>query len=135
MTAPTTTAASSLAAGLIDRPSPPRPCLATVYRLPGAGGPAVQQHPRCGRHSKCVLSLWRARFDRAQAAEVLALEAQLKVVLQARHECFQRCAAFSREEKEFERRNAALTMEFDLLAKQVKAIEAQIAQAAKEGVT
>lgn len=113
--------------------SPQSPINPTVYRLPGAGGPAVQQHPPRGRRPRCVLSLWRAKFNRSQAATVLALEALLKVALQARKECFQRCTAFSLEEKEFERRNAAITVEYELLAKQVKAIEAEIAQAAKGG--
>lgn len=109
--------------------------LATVYRLPRAGGPVVQQHPRRGRLPKCVLSLWRAKFDRSEAAAVLALEAQFKVALQAQHECFQRCMAYSLEKKEFELRNDALKIEYELLVKQMKAIEAQIARAAKNGAT
>lgn len=105
-----------------------------VVRLPCADGSVISQRiPRSDRMPKDVISLWRARFDRSQAATVLALEAQLKLALQMRNECYQRSKVLIAELKEAEERDKSNAVEYDVLHSQVKAIEAQIAQAAKGG--
>ena len=106
---------------------------AAVVRLAGADGPAIQQHPPRGRRPKHVLSLWRARLARSQAVAVLALESQCRLARQRRKECFERCLALTRERKEVERRDDVIGIEYGVLDKLVKDIEAQIAQAAKGG--
>ena len=104
-----------------------------VVFLAGADNPAIQQHPPRGRRPKHVLSLWRGRLNRSQAVTVFALEAQHALALKMRHDCHLRCVALTAERMAFEELDKAITVEYKVLARQVKAIEAQIAQAAKCG--
>lgn len=107
--------------------------IAAVVRLPHADSPIVQQSPPRGRRPKHVLSLWRARMDRPQAINVLALEAQLALVLQAKYECYQRSKVLSLNLKEADRLDRLNVDEYGLLDRQSESIKEQLALAAKAG--
>lgn len=106
---------------------------AAVVRLASADGPAIQQHPPRGPRPKHVLSLWRARLDRSQAVNVLALQAQVALVQQLHKECYQRGEVLWANRKEAERLDNLNAAEYSVLNQQILTIKAQIAHAAKGG--
>lgn len=106
---------------------------AAVVRLPGADGPAIQQRPPRGRRPKHVLSLWRARLDRSQALTVLALQAQLALLVQMDEESYRRGEVLWTNMNESKRLHDLNLAEGRVLNQQLLTIKAQLAQAAKVG--